>query len=204
MTERIPLPGAEAGEMYAFLESAASGLEQTRRALPFAREKHAGLLRRGPQKEPYIVHPLTMACHAWAAGLREDDVLSALLLHDTVEDCGVTPEELPAGEAVRRAVRLVSHNTYTGTKREILPVYYSFIRTDALACLVKCVDRCHNLSVMARAFSREHMAEYVEETKRYILPLIPRICQMRPEWSGAAWLLDHHLQAVTETVQRLV
>ena len=45
---------------------------------------------------PYINHPFTMACHALAMGLEDDELIAALLLHDVVEDCGVSAEELPS------------------------------------------------------------------------------------------------------------
>ena len=57
----------------------AEGLTQTRSALFFAREMHEGQYRSPSQyskeKIPYIVHPLTMACHAHALGIRNDAVL---------------------------------------------------------------------------------------------------------------------------------
>ena len=96
--------------MYTFVKAAATakGLEQTLRALPFAREKHQGQLRKGEALIPYISHPLTMCCHALALGLDEDALLAALLLHDVVEDCGVTLAELPVEADARETVRLLS------------------------------------------------------------------------------------------------
>ena len=45
--------------------------------------------------EPYIVHPLTMACNALALGIRDDKVVATILLHDVCEDCDVSLKELP-------------------------------------------------------------------------------------------------------------
>jgi GTP pyrophosphokinase len=65
-----------------------------RRAYDYAAEKHAGQTRR--TGEPYIQHPLEVA--DILAGLEMDTPsLAAAFLHDVLEDCGVSPDEL-AGE----------------------------------------------------------------------------------------------------------
>lgn len=76
--------------MYTYLKGYAMGrkLPDTIKALAFARELHKDQLRKDGQ--PYIVHPLTMACHAITIGLDDDVIIAACLLHDVVEDCGVT------------------------------------------------------------------------------------------------------------------
>ena len=89
--------------MYTYIKAKAqaAGLTQTLAALPFMRRQHEGQLRSGMAGIPYAVHPLTLACHAMAMGLMEDDVIAAALLHDVVEDTGAKPQELPVGERVR-------------------------------------------------------------------------------------------------------
>lgn len=64
------------------------------RAYDYAALKHEGQFRRSG--EPYITHPLAVALIL--AELEMDDAtLAAGLLHDVIEDCGVTHDEL-AGE----------------------------------------------------------------------------------------------------------
>lgn len=51
------------------------GLVETKKALKYAAEKHAGAVRKGSPYAgviPYIIHPLTMACQAHALGIRDD------------------------------------------------------------------------------------------------------------------------------------
>lgn len=43
----------------------------------------------------YIAHPLSMACYAAALGIRDDNIMSTILLHDVCEDCGIDVETLP-------------------------------------------------------------------------------------------------------------
>jgi len=197
-------PDSDPDRMYTFLMAKAEvlGLKQTMRALPLMREKHEGQVRKGMVgNAPYRVHPLTLACHAMAMGIREDDVLAALLLHDVVEDTGTAPEELPVNGRVREAVSLVSYNRYPGDKRKIKPVYYANIAKDPLASLVKCIDRCNNLSCMADGFTREKQAVYVAETERYVWPLLD-VIRAVPEWNDAAWLLRYQIRALLETFKR--
>ncbi len=65
------------------------------RVVIFAFQKHAGQFRHGTQKIPYITHPFEVAqfvsdSHGTLAAT------CGALLHDTMEDCGVTDEEILA------------------------------------------------------------------------------------------------------------
>ena len=199
-------PNFDPDRMYTYLKAKAQSLNlpQTLRALPLMKEKHEGQTRKGMvDAVPYRVHPLTLACHALAMGIVEDDVLAALLLHDVVEDTDTAPEELPVSERVREAVRLVSYNSYPGPKQDIKPLYYENIAKNPLASLVKCIDRCNNLSCMADGFTRKKQAIYIVETERYVLPLLDAVRDV-PGWNSAAWLLRYQMQALLETFKRLL
>ena len=191
--------------MYTYVKTRAQmlGLRQTLAALPLARERHAGQKRDGAGDVPYIIHPLTMACHALAMGLEDDDVLAVILLHDVVEDTGAKPEELPVNDRVREAVCLLSYNTYDGPKAEIKPLYYANIGKNPLASLVKCIDRCNNLSCMSMGFTRRKMATYVEQTEQYVIPLLA-VVKNEPKWNSAAWLLQYQITALLETYKHLL
>ena len=73
-------------KMYTYLRGYFIGanMSQSIAALQFARERHGGQTRK--DGTPYIVHPLSMACYAVALGLRDDNVIATILLHDTIED----------------------------------------------------------------------------------------------------------------------
>ena len=65
------------------------------RAASFAAKKHKDQKRKGSDGEPYINHPVEVANLLVNIGKVEDvDIITASLLHDTVEDCGVRIEEL--------------------------------------------------------------------------------------------------------------
>ena len=187
--------------MSAFLKGKinAGRFPETAKALLFAKEKHAGAYRKPKEaKIPYINHPLTMACHAFAMGLEEDELLASLLLHDVVEDCGVAPEELPVSPKVRHIVALVTKPPKPYSEDE----YYDRIAEDPKACVVKCIDRCNNLSSMSTGFTDEKIAEYVKETEKYYRKLLKRV-KACPEYNNAAWLLDYQIRSLLAMAKRV-
>ncbi len=77
-------------------------------AFAFAAQCHDGMLRKGTTL-PYIVHPAEVAAIA-ATMTDEEEVLCAAVLHDVMEDCGVTFEQL-AGRFGARVAQLVRSET---------------------------------------------------------------------------------------------
>lgn len=110
-------------KLYTFLRGAASVAElpQTLVALPYAREQHKNQCRNSG--EPYITHPLMLACHLCALSDKKDKeyldvLLASALLHDVCEDCGKSMTELPVSKEVQCIVRLLTFNVLPGeTKR---------------------------------------------------------------------------------------
>ena len=195
------------GHMFTFVKGRAQmlGLNQTLGVLDLLRKAHGGQERRSRHGfgTTYMVHPLTMACHALAMGLRDDDVIAAALAHDMVEDAGMKPSDLPVNGRVREAVRLVSKNQYDPNEKDWEDRYYENIRQDPLACLVKCLDRVNNLAGMADAFTRKRMAEYAAETDRYY-PALLDVIKKTPQWNDAWWLLRYQMMTMLEAFKRLL
>ena len=79
-------------------------------ALAFAVEAHGrvGHLRKGT-RFPYVIHPIRVARTLERHGY-DDEVITAGLLHDTIEDAHVTADEIAErfGERVARLVEAVS------------------------------------------------------------------------------------------------
>ena len=72
-----------------------SDLSKILQAASFAAKKHTGQKRKGSDGEPYINHPLEVASLlASVGGVDDADIITASLLHDTVEDTGVSIEEI--------------------------------------------------------------------------------------------------------------
>ena len=194
-----------AEKMYTFVRGFASGarMPETLKALSFARAKHEGQMRKSG--EPYFVHPLTMACDALSIGIRDDDVIAAILLHDVVEDCGVTLQELPVSGSVKHSVDLVTFSVMDGeTKDTARTRYYNMILTDRAATLTKLVDRCHNVSSMAGVFTKEKLKAYIAETRDYVLPLLRKAKTKYPEDSDILFILKYHITSVVDSIDATI
>lgn len=193
--------------MYTFIKAAATakGLEETLRALPFAKEKHQGQLRKGEAGIPYISHPLTMCCQALALGLDEDGLLAVILLHDVVEDCGVSLDELPVRAETRETIRLLSKDPgHEKDEEGYDKLYYEAIAGHPHAMLVKLLDRCHNLSVMSGGFTPERMLAYVQHTQNWVIPYADMLRNTSPQYSNACFLLKYQMQSLMHTVWNLL
>ena len=191
-----------AEKMYTFIRGFAAGanMSETTRALGFAREKHAGQLRKSG--DPYIIHPLTMACNALSLGIRDDEIIATILLHDVCEDCGVSVAELPVNETVKRGVRLMTFRVQNGETKETAKVrYYNAIAECREASITKIIDRCHNVSSMAGTFSEEKLRAYIEETRRFVLPLLKQTKARYPEYSDILFALKYHMVSVVDSVE---
>ncbi len=183
-------------------------LSETYQALYYAREKHAGQARKTSpftqEHIPYIIHPLMMACHAHALGIRNDQVLATVLLHDVCEDCGVKPEDLPFSDKVRKSVALLTKPDTYRNSEEDKKKYYEGISTDSTASIVKALDRCNNVSLMAPAFSTEKMISYVEETQEYVYPLLEQLKRGDMEYNDAVFLIKYQLKSTIETIKAFI
>ncbi len=127
-----------------------------RQAYRWADELHLGQFRNNG--EPYITHPIavTALCADWRL---DAQALSAALLHDALEDCGISKDDvlLRFGSAIANLVDGL-------TKLERLPVMTreenqaeSFrkmllaMATDIRVILIKLADRTHNMRTLGDA-----------------------------------------------------
>ena len=91
-------------------------MELVSEAIAFAVKAHDGM-RRKKCEAPYILHPLEAALIVGTIS-EDQDLIAAAVLHDVVEDAGVTMDELEQrfGKRVRQLVACETEN-----KREGLP-----------------------------------------------------------------------------------
>ena len=99
-------------KMYTYLRGFLVGadMKESLKALQFARQKHKDQVRKNGT--PYIVHPLRMACYAVAIGIKDDNIIATVLLHDVVEDTNVTFDELEKNFSpeVIEGLKLLTHD----------------------------------------------------------------------------------------------
>lgn len=185
------------------------GLKETEKALSFSLERHEGQYRKrnlySSRNIPYIIHPLTMACHAAETCIRDDAVLASILLHDTAEDTGISAGDLPFHDEIKEIVSLLTFEELPGESRSSAKKrYYAAMKENPKACLVKLFDRCSNLSTMAGSFSRGRMAEYIQEAEEYILPLAETVLREMPGYAPQIFLLRYQIFSLTDTIKYML
>lgn len=131
----------------------ADDVDQIRRAYRFADEAHLGQMR--GNGEPYITHPISVAslCAEWKL---DAQALMAALMHDTLEDCGVSKHEMieKFGSAVAELVDgltkldKLEFNTREENQAESFRKMLLAMARDVRVILIKLADRSHNMRTM--------------------------------------------------------
>ena len=119
----------------------------------FAKEKHAGQFRKSG--EDYIVHPLNVAMILTTI-YADYQTIAAGFLHDVLEDCDCTPEEMEEkfGSEVTKLVQGVTKlsKIHFSTENEYLIDYYKKIivgmSEDVRVIIIKLADRLHNMRTL--------------------------------------------------------
>ena len=182
-----------------------NGMRQSLYALNVMTKCHEGQFRKSvnDEKIPYIVHPLTAACHAIAINIADDNLLAAVLLHDVFEDCDISEDELEVSDEVKIAVQSVSFCFLPGlSEKETYDRYYETIGKNKLAAMVKLLDRCNNISTMATGFSENKIHEYIKETQQYFFPLIELVKNEYEEYRNAAFVIEYQIKSVIDGIKR--
>ena len=70
--------------------------------------------------------------------------------------------------------------------------------------MVKLLDRCNNVSGMAKGFQKERMKDYITETERWFYPMFDRAVEYYPELKEMIILLEYHMVSVVDTAKGLL
>jgi len=153
--------------------------EQIRLAYRFADQAHLGQLRNNG--EPYITHPIAVAaqCAEWKL---DAQALMAALLHDSLEDCGVTKIELierfgsPVAELVDGLTKLdkLHFNTREESQAESFRKMLLAMARDVRVILIKLADRSHNMRTLSDV-PREKWNRIASETLEIYAPIAHRL-----------------------------
>jgi GTP pyrophosphokinase len=156
-----------------------SDYEQVRQAYRFADEAHLGQLRNNG--EPYITHPIAVAtqCAEWKL---DAQALMAALLHDAMEDCGVTKAELierfgsPVAELVDGLTKLdkLQFNTREENQAESFRKMLLAMARDVRVILIKLADRTHNMRTLSDV-PRAKWGRISTETQDIYAPIAHRL-----------------------------
>lgn len=153
--------------------------ELVRSAYLFAQNAHAEQTRFSG--EPYFNHVAETAFSLAQLGM-DGTVVSAGLLHDTIEDCNIAPEtiERDFGRDVRQLVEGVTklgHVKYHGVQRhaESLRKLFAATSQDVRVMIIKLMDRLNNVHTLAHVPRPEKQERIALETLEIYAPIAHRL-----------------------------
>ena len=154
-------------------------IEHIRQAYRFADEAHLGQLRKNG--DPYITHPIAVAaqCAEWKL---DAQAMMAALMHDAIEDCGVTKEDLvqrfgaPVAELVDGLTKLekLEFDTREQNQAESFRKMLLAMAKDVRVILIKLADRTHNMRTMGD-MPRDKWQRISSETLEIYAPIAHRL-----------------------------
>ena len=184
-TDVVTAAQAAADQLYLDLEQKVrearpdADFTELRKAYQLASEAHKNQVR--DSGDPYITHPLAVA--GILADMHMDMVsMETGLLHDTVEDTGVTVEQIKAefGDEVARCVdgvtKLSKLHFYSREDRQAESVRKMLLAmtSDIRVVIVKLADRLHNMRTLG-VVSRERQERTAQETLEIYAPIAHRL-----------------------------
>lgn len=180
-------------------------MEQSLRALEVMWEAHFG--QRRADGQPYAIHPLRMAERAlrYQDPNVTDELIAVNLLHDTVEEEGLTFDEIAENfsEAVLHGVERMTIVPRAGEgKLERRKRTFQEMLFSKEATIARAFDRQDTLSTMSAAFDdADKIRKNVVETDALLLPQLERARETT--WSEAGnllWLLIDELRMINDNL----
>jgi GTP diphosphokinase / guanosine-3',5'-bis(diphosphate) 3'-diphosphatase len=160
-----------------YLDSADT--KRVREAYRFADEAHLGQFR--ASGEPYITHPIAVAglCAEWKL---DAQAIMAALMHDAMEDCGVTKVTLierfgaATAELVDGLTKLdrLQFSTKEESQAESFRKMLLAMSRDVRVILIKLADRLHNMRTMD-AVAPPKRIRIARETLEIYAPIAHRL-----------------------------
>ncbi len=156
-----------------------SEIRRVRDAYRFADEAHLGQYR--ASGEPYVTHPIAVAglCAEWKL---DAQAIMAALMHDAMEDCGITKAELierfgaPTAELVDGLTKLdkLQFSTREESQAESFRKMLLAMARDVRVILIKLADRMHNMCTMD-SMAADKRLRIAQETLDIYAPIAHRL-----------------------------
>ena len=154
-------------------------IEQVHKAYEFAHEAHSGQFR--TSGDPYVSHPIAVA-NILSSFHMDEDSLSAAMLHDVIEDCGV-PKKVIEEKFNKNVADLVDGVskldqldmvTKAEANAENLQKMILAMSNDIRVIVVKLADRLHNMRTI-EFLETDKQKRKAKETLEIYAPLAHRI-----------------------------
>lgn len=195
---------ANVDKMYTYLRGFLVGANMTEslNALGFARQQHS--LQTRKDGTPYFVHPLSMACYATALGLREDNIVATILLHDVPEDCGIPVDYLPVNSIIKNAVK---HMTIQRFKTDVDKIetkcrYFNELLESREALICKALDRYNNLSDAPFSLTADAVGKNIAETEVLLMPVLKEAKAIYPDLADALFIMRTNLEVLLNILKK--
>ena len=153
--------------------------ELIKRAAEYAKEKHHGQKRYSGA--PYYTHTFSVAKILGELGVNVN-VVCAGLLHDVIEDCGVTKEEIEKefNDTIAFYVDGISRLgsiRYRGWDEKVRDLQKLLIATskDLRVMVIKLADRLHNMETLHYIPSEIKRRRIAKETQKIFAPIADRL-----------------------------
>ena len=157
----------------------AADIKKVRDAYRFADEAHLGQFR--ASGDPYITHPIAVAglCAEWKL---DAQAIMAALMHDAMEDCGISKAELierfglPVADLVDGLTKLdkLRFSTREESQAESFRKMLLAMARDVRVILIKLADRLHNMRTMD-AMAPAKRTRIAGETLEIYAPIAHRL-----------------------------
>ena len=158
--------------------------ERVKKAVEIAKKAHEGQFRK--TGEPYITHPMAVKKILEDWGMDEDTIIAGIL-HDTVEDTGLTLKDIENefGESVAFLVDGVTKLSTARNGMRDIDTYLpetkdNFLRLmialgdDIRVLIIKLADRLHNLRTLS-ALPPDKQKKIAKESLEVFAPLADRL-----------------------------
>ena len=154
-------------------------IEQVNKAFEFANEAHSGQFR--TSGDPYVSHPIAVA-NILSSFHMDEDSLSAAMLHDVIEDCGV-PKKVIEEQFNKNVANLVDGvskldqlniTSRTKVNAENFQKMILAMAKDIRVIVVKLADRLHNMRTI-EYLDQEKKKRIAKETLEIYAPIAHRI-----------------------------
>lgn len=154
-------------------------LSEIQRAYDYAVAQHKDQVRLS--WEVYIVHPLRAT--EFLMEINPDlETIQTCLLHDVIEDCNVTEEDIeklfwPEVASLCEGMVKVSKIKYKGEDRHVETIKKTFLAMarDLRVIFVKLADRVHNIQTLSYHPNPEKRKRIAEETMKIYVPIAKRL-----------------------------
>tara|TARA_B100000700_G_C15062324_1_gene866742 strand:+ start:3868 stop:6015 length:2148 start_codon:yes stop_codon:yes gene_type:complete len=152
----------------------------------FAERAHKGQIRKSG--DLYITHPLAVA--TLLAEIKMDyQTIAASLLHDVIEDCGISTEQLKEkfgkniADLVEGATKIekIPSISSAQTDAETLRKMFLAMAEDVRVVIIKLADRLHNMRTL-EYLSVDRQKSIAEETREIYAPLASRLGITQIQW----------------------